>query len=78
LEAVRRDAGFRSGLGIHEASLDQMRQRQIHVVAAEHQMVADTDPCQFGLTVAQVDLDQAEVGKSGAHSNACHFSIREN
>ena len=50
-----------------QAGLGRMRQRQVHVVAAQHQMVAHAQAGQPGLAVDQFHLDQAEVGGAAAH-----------
>ena len=47
--------------------LHPMRERQIHVVAAEHQMIADADPRELRLAIVQADFDQREVGGAAAH-----------
>ncbi len=44
-----------------------MREREVHVVAAEHQMVAHTDAGERRLAVAHLDFDQREVGGAAAH-----------
>ena len=47
-----------------------MRQHQIHVVAAKHQMFANADPGQLRLTVLHFHLDQGEIG--GAAADIAH------
>jgi hypothetical protein len=49
---------------LRQARLDQVGQRQIHIVATEHQVVADTDARQLRLAVLERYLNQGQV--SGA------------
>ena len=44
-----------------------MRQREVHVVAAEHQVVAHADARELRLTVLHLHLDQREVSRAAAH-----------
>ena len=56
-----------------EALLDQVGERQVHVVAAQHQVVADADAGQARRAAAVrggLDLDQREVG--GAAADVAH------
>jgi hypothetical protein len=50
--------------------LDEVRQRQVHVVAAEHQVLADGAAAQAwqpARLVRRADVDQREVGRPAAH-----------
>ncbi len=54
------------GRGGH-AGFDRVGQCQIHVVAAQHQVLADADAGQLRLALLQAHVDQAEVGGATAH-----------
>ncbi len=44
-----------------------MRQREVHIVAAEHQVVAHADSRQLRLPILHLHLDEGEVGGAAAH-----------
>jgi hypothetical protein len=50
-----------------QTRLDQMRQREVHVVAAKHQMVAYADARQLRLAILEMHLDECEVRRAAAH-----------
>ena len=52
--------------GGFEPLLEQARQRQVHVVAAEQDVLADRDALERQVAVAFADRDQAEVGRAAA------------
>ena len=49
-----------------ELRLQRIGQRQIHVVAAEQNVFADTDALDFKIAILFADGDQAEIGCSSA------------
>ena len=57
--------GILAGLFGH-ARLDQVGQRQVHIVAAQDQVVAHADAGERRLAIFRFDLDQAEVGGAAA------------
>ncbi len=66
LRQTRRRQTRALGAGLRQTRLDPMREREVHVVAAEHQMVAHADAREFRLTVAHAHFDQREVGGAAA------------
>ena len=52
--------------GRFEPLLQQARERQVHVVAAEQDVIADRDALERQVAVALADGDQAEVGGAAA------------
>lgn len=49
-----------------QTAFGHMRQGQVDIVAAEHQMVADPDAGQFGFVPALLHFDQGQVGGAAA------------
>ena len=49
-----------------QPAFGQMRQGQVDIIAAQHQMIADADTGQFRLLFAVFDLDQRQVGRAAA------------
>ena len=49
-----------------DPSFDEMREREVHVVAAEHQVVAHADARQERLAILHLHFDQREVGRAAA------------
>ena len=64
-----RKARRRQALSAAKALLDKMGQRQVHVVATQHQVVTDADAGEFwrGAVRPGLDLDQRQVGGAAAH-----------
>ena len=49
-----------------EALLHDAREREVHVVAAEQDVIADRDALEREVAVVLADRDQAEVGRAAA------------
>ena len=56
--------------GGRQLAFGQVREREVHVVAAEHQVAADRDAFEPRLAAAQLDAHQGEVG--GAAADVAH------
>ena len=55
-----------AGLGRLQPRLGGVRQHQVHVVAAQHQVLADADALQHRFAMFDLHADQAEVGGAAA------------
>ena len=56
----------------HEPRLDRAREREVHVVAAEQQVIADGDALEPELAAARARRDQREVGRAAADVDDQH------
>ena len=79
-----RDGEPHIGTRLAHAALDEGRERQVDVVAAEQQMVADRDPLERGHARVNAHANQTEVGRAatdvahqrntiGVHANICQL-----
>ena len=67
LDELRQARGRQPRAGLGQARLDEPREREVHVVAAEHEVIADADPRECGLAVvAERHVDEREVGRAAA------------
>ncbi len=69
-----RQARRRQGRVARQPALGQVCQREVHVVATQHQVVADRDPGQAGHAACSIGLDahQGEVGRAAADVDHQH------
>ncbi|MDR8998881.1 hypothetical protein FEP67_05030 [Burkholderia multivorans] len=77
LDELRQARGRQPRAGLGQARLDEAREREVHVVAAEHQMIADADARKRRLAiVAGRDVDERQIGRAAADVADQHASRR--